>query len=438
MVDGVVLLVDASEGPLPQTRFVLRKALQAQAAGRARHQQGRPAGRPHRRGRRRDLRAVPRPRRQREDADRLPDRLLLGQGRPGLAGAPRGRRHAGRARTSSRCSRRSSTRSRRRRTTRARRCRRTSPTSTPRRTSAASRCAACTRARSARARRSPGAAPTASIERVKITELLMTEALDRVPAESAGPGDIIAIAGIPEITIGETLADPDDPAAAAGHHHRRAEHLDDDRHQHRAAGRRERQEAHRAAGEEPARHRARRQRLDPGAADRAPGHLGGAGPRRAAARDPRRDHAPRGLRAHRRQAAGRHPRDRRQAARADGAADDRRPVGLPGRPDPAAGAAQGPARADGRPRHRLDPDGVHRPGPRADRLPHRVPHRDPRHRPAAPRPRAVRAVARRAAHPADRLAGRRPPRAPRPASPWRTCRSAARCSSAPAPRSTRA
>jgi GTP-binding protein len=46
---------------------------------------------------------------------------------------------------------------------------------------------------------------------VKVTELLMTEALDRVPAESAGPGDIAAIAGIPEIMIGETLADPDDP-----------------------------------------------------------------------------------------------------------------------------------------------------------------------------------------------------------------------------------
>ena len=50
-----------------------------------------------------------------------------------------------------------------------------------------------------------------TVERVKITELLLTKALDRVPAESAGPGDIIAIAGIPEITIGETLADPDDP-----------------------------------------------------------------------------------------------------------------------------------------------------------------------------------------------------------------------------------
>lgn len=50
-----------------------------------------------------------------------------------------------------------------------------------------------------------------STQRVKVTELLMTEALERVPAESAGPGDIIAVAGIPEITIGETLADPDDP-----------------------------------------------------------------------------------------------------------------------------------------------------------------------------------------------------------------------------------
>ncbi|WP_214409637.1 translational GTPase TypA [Sphaerisporangium fuscum] len=50
-----------------------------------------------------------------------------------------------------------------------------------------------------------------SIQRVKISELLMTEALERKPALEAGPGDIIAIAGIPDIMIGETLADPDDP-----------------------------------------------------------------------------------------------------------------------------------------------------------------------------------------------------------------------------------
>ncbi|MFI7588542.1 translational GTPase TypA [Spongisporangium articulatum] len=50
-----------------------------------------------------------------------------------------------------------------------------------------------------------------SIQRVKITELLVTKALERLPAEEAGPGDIIAVAGIPDITIGETLADPEDP-----------------------------------------------------------------------------------------------------------------------------------------------------------------------------------------------------------------------------------
>ncbi|HEY5136038.1 MAG TPA: EF-Tu/IF-2/RF-3 family GTPase, partial [Candidatus Nanopelagicales bacterium] len=50
-----------------------------------------------------------------------------------------------------------------------------------------------------------------TIERVKVVELLTTVALDRVPAESAGPGEIVAIAGIPEITIGETLTDIDDP-----------------------------------------------------------------------------------------------------------------------------------------------------------------------------------------------------------------------------------
>jgi GTP-binding protein len=50
-----------------------------------------------------------------------------------------------------------------------------------------------------------------TIERVRVTELLMTEGLERRPARQAGPGDIIAVAGIPDITIGETLADPDDP-----------------------------------------------------------------------------------------------------------------------------------------------------------------------------------------------------------------------------------
>ncbi len=52
-----------------------------------------------------------------------------------------------------------------------------------------------------------------SQQQVKVTELLVTEALERKPGESAGPGDIVAIAGIPDITIGETLADPENPVA---------------------------------------------------------------------------------------------------------------------------------------------------------------------------------------------------------------------------------
>src|SRR5512141_1814920 len=49
------------------------------------------------------------------------------------------------------------------------------------------------------------------IEYATVSNLYVTEALDRVEAEEAGPGEIIAVAGLPDVTIGETLADPDDP-----------------------------------------------------------------------------------------------------------------------------------------------------------------------------------------------------------------------------------
>ncbi|UGY93453.1 translational GTPase TypA [Streptomyces gobiensis] len=51
------------------------------------------------------------------------------------------------------------------------------------------------------------------VRSVRITELLMTDALTRKPAEEAGPGDICAVAGIADIMIGETLADPENPVA---------------------------------------------------------------------------------------------------------------------------------------------------------------------------------------------------------------------------------
>jgi GTP-binding protein TypA/BipA len=50
-----------------------------------------------------------------------------------------------------------------------------------------------------------------TVERAVVGELYVTEALDRVDAEEASAGEIIAVAGIPQVTIGETLADPDDP-----------------------------------------------------------------------------------------------------------------------------------------------------------------------------------------------------------------------------------
>ena len=50
-----------------------------------------------------------------------------------------------------------------------------------------------------------------TIETVRITELYVTEALDRVDAEEVGPGEIMAIAGLADVTIGETLTDPEDP-----------------------------------------------------------------------------------------------------------------------------------------------------------------------------------------------------------------------------------
>jgi GTP-binding protein len=209
MVDGVVLLVDASEGPLPQTRFVLRKALQARLpvvlvvnkvdrpdariadvvdetyelfldldateeqiefpilycsakAGRASLERPADAGMPDSK----DLEplfetilsAVPAP--TYDDGAPLQAHVTNLDASPYLGRLALCRVHQGEIR----------------------------------------------KGQSVAWCRADG-----SVERVKITELLMTEALERVPAEQAGPGDIIAIAGIPEITIGETLADPDDP-----------------------------------------------------------------------------------------------------------------------------------------------------------------------------------------------------------------------------------
>ena len=434
MVDGVLLLVDASEGPLPADALRAAQGARGPAAGDPRGQQGRPAGRADRRGRRRGLRAVPRPRRDR-GPDRVPDRLHERARR--LGGA---RRRATRAPTSSRCSTCWSSTSRR-------------PSYDPDHPLQAhvtnldaspyvGRLAHLPRAQRhdpRAASRSPGAAPTARVERRKVTELYVTEALDRVEADEAGPGEIIAVAGLAGGHDRRDARRPRGPAPAAGDHRRRAVAVGDDRHQHLAARRPRRRQADRAPGQGPA----RRRRLIGNVSIRVleterpdTWEVQGRGELQLAVLVELMRREGFELTVGKPQVVTREIDGKRpRAGRAD---DDRRARGLRRRRHPAAGAAQGPARADGQPRHRLGADGLPRARARPDRLPHRVPHRDARHRPPAPRLRPLGAVGGRDAHAPDR-ARWWPTAAARPrASRCSTCRSAARCSSSPARRSTRA
>ena len=325
MVDGVLLLVDASEGPLPQTRFVLRKALEAGLPPIV------------------VINKIDRPDARADevlnevfdlfiDLDATEEQLdfpvLYCNARAGRCGLDR--RGAG-ARRSSRCSRRSSARCRRRarprdaapaacHQPRLRRLRR------PARPSAGSSTAGC-----ARPRRSPSAGSTARFPPAKVSLLYGYEGLQRVEIAEAGPGDIVAIAGLEDVSIGETLSERENPRALpriqideptismvlsvndSPFSGRDGKHVTS---------------------------RKLKERLEKEAltnvsirrrADRHARRLQGLGPRRAAARDPDRDDAPRGLRAVGRQARGDHPpRRRRHAARADGAAGDRLPGGYIG------------------------------------------------------------------------------------------------------------
>ena len=122
------------------------------------------------------------------------------------------------------------------------------------------------------------------ITNAKITELLVTEGVDRTSTDEAIAGDIVAVAGIPEIMIGDTLGRHRARPRAATDHRRRARDLGDHRHQHLTAGRQGvRAQADRPHGEVAAGHRTRRQRVDQGRRHRPARRVGGAGPRRAGA-----------------------------------------------------------------------------------------------------------------------------------------------------------
>jgi translation elongation factor EF-G len=108
-----------------------------------------------------------------------------------------------------------------------------------------------------------------TIQKAQVAELYVTDALDRVDAEEAGPGEIIAVAGIAEVTIGETLADP----AAAGDHGRRTGDVDHDRREHIAAGGERREQADGAADRGAVEAGARRQRFAARTGDGKAGHV---------------------------------------------------------------------------------------------------------------------------------------------------------------------
>jgi GTP-binding protein len=206
MVDGVLLLVDASEGPLPQTRFVLRKALEARlpavvVVNKVDRHDARPAEVVHEVEELfLDLDA---------DEEQIDFPILYANARDGHCGtspdaleptleplfdallkqipAPEyDEDHPMQALV-------------------------TNLDASP----YVGRLALC-RVRHGTIRRGQAAAwcrADGTIEQVKLSELYITENLDRVEADEAGPGEIIAVAGIADITIGETLADPDDPRA---------------------------------------------------------------------------------------------------------------------------------------------------------------------------------------------------------------------------------
>ena len=205
MVDGVLLLVDASEGPLPQTRFVLRKALEARLPVVL------------------VVNKIDRPDARIEEvvnevyelfldldatAEQIEFPIVYTIAREGKGrGSTRTRSPTICRRSSRPCCRRSP----RRRTTRGIRCQAlvTNLDASP----YVGRLALL-RVRHGVLKKGQQIAwcrANGEIQNARVTELLITEALDRVPAEEAGPGEIVALAGLPEVTIGETIADPDDP-----------------------------------------------------------------------------------------------------------------------------------------------------------------------------------------------------------------------------------
>ncbi len=232
MVDGVMLLVDASEGPLPQTRFVLRKALEARLpvvlvvnkVDRPDARIGEVVDEVYELFL--DLDA---------DESQIEFPIVYTNARAGWAAIERGRR-GDRPAAAARPARASTCRRRRTTTAHPLQARVTNLDADP----YVGRLALCRVHQGDDPQgpdRWPGAGATGTVEPVRVSELYVTEGLRALDAAEAGPGEIIALAGIPEITIGETIADSGGSAAAAGDRGGGAGARHDGRDQQLAAGR---------------------------------------------------------------------------------------------------------------------------------------------------------------------------------------------------------
>ena len=225
-----------------------------------------------------------------------------------------------------------------------------------------------------------------------VTALQTAHGIDRVDITEAGPGDIVSVAGLPEVTIGDTLTDPDDP--------RPLPRLDVDAPTLRMTfGVNSSPMAGRDGTLLTSRQikaRLDREVLGNVAIEVHPTESGrdvrGPWPRRAAAGDPHRADATRGLRAHHLAPRG-HPADTgRRDPGAVRASHHRHSARLHRRRAAGARRPERPARADEHRCRRPGAHGVHHPDPRAHRLPRAAAFRHARHRAPAPDRRRVRPV----------------------------------------------
>jgi GTP-binding protein len=265
---------------------------------------------------------------------------------------------------------------------------------------------------------------------VKITELLKTRALDRYPAESASAGDIVAVAGIEDITIGETIADPDDirplpaitvdepaismtigtntsPIIGKVKGHKLTARMVKDRLDRELIG------------------NVSIKVVDIGRPDAW--EVQGRGELALAilVENMRREGFE--LTVGKPQVVT----SRSTASCTSRSSTSRStPRGAPRRHHPAARRPQGPHGDHDEPRHRLGAHGVHRPVARAHRVPHRVPHHHARHRHRQRDLARLRAVGRADRHARQRLDRRRPRGVATPFA-MTPCRSACRSSSSP-------